>query len=122
MRDGGSRGELPLTQGIAGGARDLAEVARGALHDLEVPQRSLAGADLPPPRRDRFRVWRDWLDAEPAGAAGRDPPRRRRGREGALRALGDHGRGAGLAEEVGAFLGERKDQRAAVIASYLLTL
>ncbi|WP_433926410.1 hypothetical protein AB3662_26165 [Sorangium cellulosum] len=39
-----------------------------------------------------------------------------------LRALGDHGRGAGLAEEVGAFLGERKDQRAAVIASYLLTL
>ncbi|WP_437284142.1 hypothetical protein [Sorangium sp. So ce406] len=62
-----ARGELPLTQGIAGGARDLAEVARGALHDLEVPQRSLAGADLPPPRRDRFRVWRDWLDAEPAG-------------------------------------------------------
>ncbi|HTN86229.1 MAG TPA: hypothetical protein VL242_21160, partial [Sorangium sp.] len=39
-----------------------------------------------------------------------------------LRALGEHGGRAGLAEEVGAFLGERKDQRAAVIASYLLTL
>ncbi|WP_438003344.1 hypothetical protein WME89_31170 [Sorangium sp. So ce321] len=62
-----ARGELPLTQGLAGAARDLAEVARGALHDLDVPQRSLAGADLPPPRRDRFRVWADWLDAEPAG-------------------------------------------------------
>ncbi|WP_434041032.1 MULTISPECIES: hypothetical protein [Sorangium] len=61
-----ARGELPLTQGIAGGARDLAEVARGALHDLEVPHPSAAGADLPLPRRDRFRVWRDWLDAEPA--------------------------------------------------------
>ncbi|WP_437730038.1 hypothetical protein [Sorangium sp. So ce1335] len=62
-----ARGEVPLAQGIAGGARDLAEVARGALHDLDVPQRSVAGEGLPPPRRDRFRVWRDWLDAEPAG-------------------------------------------------------
>ncbi|WP_437751791.1 hypothetical protein [Sorangium sp. So ce1389] len=67
-----ARGELPLTQGLAGAARDLAEVARGALHDLDVPQRSPAGADLPPPRRDRFRVWADWLDAEPAG--GKVPP------------------------------------------------
>ncbi|MGK3987830.1 hypothetical protein WME99_32615 [Sorangium sp. So ce136] len=62
-----ARGELPLTQGLAGAARDLAEVARGALHDLDAPQRSPASADLPPPRRERFRVWADWLDAEPAG-------------------------------------------------------
>ncbi|AUX44652.1 uncharacterized protein SOCE26_061180 [Sorangium cellulosum] len=61
------RGELPIAQGIPGAARDLAEVARGALHDLEAPQPSVSEAALPPPRRDPFSVWRDWLDAEPAG-------------------------------------------------------
>ncbi|WP_437669320.1 hypothetical protein [Sorangium sp. So ce131] len=69
------RGELPIAQGIPGAARDLAEVARGALHDLEAPQASASEAALPPaseaalppPRRDPFSVWRDWLDAEPAG-------------------------------------------------------
>ncbi|XXX72423.1 hypothetical protein WMF30_32730 [Sorangium sp. So ce134] len=62
-----ARGELPLTRGIAGAARDLAEVARGALHDLEVPARPVAPVDLPPPRRDRLRIFAGWLDAEPAG-------------------------------------------------------
>ncbi|WP_437949469.1 hypothetical protein WME98_00840 [Sorangium sp. So ce296] len=39
-----------------------------------------------------------------------------------LRALGEHGQRAGLAEEVGAFLDERSSERAAVVASYLLSL
>ena len=62
-----ARGELPLTQGIPGAARDLAEVARGTLHDLEAPQRMGFAPPLPPPRRSRFFVFADWLDAEPAG-------------------------------------------------------
>ncbi len=62
-----AKGEVPLTQGNPGAARDLAEVARGALHDLDTPQKSVSGMTRPPPRRNRFDPRKDWLDAEPAG-------------------------------------------------------
>jgi len=39
-----------------------------------------------------------------------------------IRALGGYGRRAALVDEVGPFLGERKEGRAGAIASYLLTL
>ncbi|XYH93160.1 hypothetical protein ACMHYB_35565 [Sorangium sp. So ce1128] len=101
-----ARGELPLTQGLAGAARDLAEVARGALHDLDVPQRSPAGADLPPPRRDRFRVWADWLDAEPAGGKvpAADALARVRDLDGELAALRFSAARCRVIEELGQWL------------------
>ncbi|WP_437963731.1 hypothetical protein WMF04_28875 [Sorangium sp. So ce260] len=101
-----ARGELPLTRGIAGAARDLAEVARGALHDLEVPPRSAAAADLPPPRRDRFRVWGDWLDAEPAGGKvpAADALARVRDLDGELATLRFHAPRCRVLEELGLWL------------------
>lgn len=63
-----AKGEFPATRGVAGAARDLAEVARGALHDLDVPVGSPEhGFGLPPPRRTPFDPGADWLDREPAG-------------------------------------------------------
>jgi hypothetical protein len=63
------RGELPLTQGIAGASRDLCEVARGAIQDIDAPGKpSVTGASDPlTPRHDRFNPRKDWLDLEPAG-------------------------------------------------------
>lgn len=60
-------GDLPLTRGIAGGARDLAEMARGALFDLDTQQKSIGFDALPPPRRKSYDPRLDWLDREPAG-------------------------------------------------------
>ncbi|WP_437331702.1 hypothetical protein [Sorangium sp. So ce394] len=101
-----ARGELPIARGIAGAARDLAEVARGALHDLEVPRRSAAPADLPPPRRDRLRVFGDWLDAEPAGGkvAAADALARVRDLDGELAILRFNPSRCRVLEELGLWL------------------
>ncbi|MRG95416.1 hypothetical protein [Polyangium spumosum] len=62
-----AKGELPLTRGVPGAARDLVEITRGALFDLDTPQKSVGVRDRPRPRRRRFDPRKDWLDAEPAG-------------------------------------------------------
>ena len=62
-----AKGEVPLTQGLPGAARDLAERARAALFDLDTPQKSVSAIHTPRPRRKRFDPKKDWLDAEPAG-------------------------------------------------------
>ncbi|MDI1477293.1 hypothetical protein [Polyangium sp. y55x31] len=63
-----AKGEVPLTQGIPGAARDLAEVARAALFDLDnPPQRSMSMEDLPRPRRERIDVHAELRRVEPAG-------------------------------------------------------
>ncbi|WP_236644018.1 hypothetical protein [Sorangium cellulosum] len=101
------RRETPRpARGIAGAARDLAEVARGALHDLEVPRRSAAPADLPPPRRDRFRIFGDWLDAEPAGGkvAAADALARARDLDGELAILRFDPSRCRVLEELGLWL------------------
>jgi hypothetical protein len=64
-----AKGEVHLTRGVPGAARDLAEAARGALFDLDTPQRSIGYTDLSPPRRKRFDPRADWLDREPAGGS-----------------------------------------------------
>ncbi|MDC3954813.1 hypothetical protein [Polyangium jinanense] len=60
-----AKGEVPLTQGTPGAARDLAEVARGALFDLDTPQKSVSGVELPRPRRDRMYAQEELLYMEP---------------------------------------------------------
>ena len=62
-----AKGQLPITKGIPGGARDLVEVARAALFELDTPQKSTGYLDPPRPRRVRFDPRADWLDREPAG-------------------------------------------------------
>ena len=70
-----AKGELPLTRGVPGAARDLVEVARGALFDLDTVQKTLGYEGLPPPRRARFDPRADWLDREPAGGSPSDAER-----------------------------------------------
>ncbi|MDI3282577.1 hypothetical protein [Polyangium sp. 15x6] len=60
-----ARGEVPLTRGIPGAARDLAEVARAALFDLDTPQKSVGTAELPRPRREQHHVREELLHVEP---------------------------------------------------------
>ncbi|AGP38230.1 hypothetical protein SCE1572_29380 [Sorangium cellulosum So0157-2] len=81
-------------------------MARGALHDLEVPRRSAAPADLPPPRRDRFRIFGDWLDAEPAGGkvAAADALARARDLDGELAILRFDPSRCRVLEELGLWL------------------
>lgn len=76
-----ARGDLPITRGVPGAARDLAEVARGALFDLDTPQTSIGFNVLPPPRRARFDPRVDWLDREPAGGRPSDADRAARVRD-----------------------------------------
>ncbi len=67
-----SHGDLPLTRGIEGAARDLDTIARGALYDLDVPSESVGIADEPPPSRVPYDPWPGLLDEEPAN--GRPTP------------------------------------------------
>ncbi|MDI1450951.1 hypothetical protein [Polyangium sp. 6x1] len=62
-----AKGEVPLTRGIPGAARDLAEVARAALFDLDTPQKSTSAPDLPRPRREQIDVQAELRYVEPAG-------------------------------------------------------
>lgn len=62
-----AKGEMPLTRGIPGAARDLAEVARAALFDLDTPQKSVSAAELPRPRRKRIDAHAELRSIEPAG-------------------------------------------------------
>lgn len=76
-----ARGDLPLTRGVLGAARDLAEAARTALHDLDTPQKTTGYYEPPPPRRQRFDPRADWLDREPAGGQPTDEERAARVRD-----------------------------------------
>ncbi|MDC0741682.1 hypothetical protein [Polyangium mundeleinium] len=61
-----AKGEVPLTRGVPGAARDLAEVARAALFDLDTPQKTTSVAELPPPRRNQFNTKLELRYVEPA--------------------------------------------------------
>ncbi len=76
-----ARGDLPLTRGVPGAVRDLAEVARRALFHLDTPQQGMGYEGLPPPRRERFDPRADWLDREPAGGRPSDADRAARVRD-----------------------------------------
>jgi len=68
-----ARGDLPITRGIPGAARDLAVAARTALFYLEnpCPYPSLPENELPPPARKVYRPDEVWLaDPAPARVAG----------------------------------------------------
>ena len=70
-----AKGDVPLTRGVPGAARDLAERARMALFDLDTPQEHVGGSDAPLARRRAFDPRRDWLDKEPAGGVPKEADR-----------------------------------------------
>ncbi|MFO0591053.1 MAG: hypothetical protein U0441_26145 [Polyangiaceae bacterium] len=70
-----AKGDVPLTHGVPGAARDLAERARMALFDLDTPQEHVGGSDPPLARRKRFDPRKDWLDKEPAAGAPKEADR-----------------------------------------------
>lgn len=76
-----AKGDLPITRGIPGAARDLAETAREALFELDTPQEHVGFESSVIPRRQRFDPRADWLDREPAGGRPADADRAARVRD-----------------------------------------
>lgn len=76
-----AKGDLPVTKGIPGAARDLAEAAYSAQYYLDTPQKGTSYSEPPPPRHKRFDPRVDMFRGEPAGGAPPEEERAKRVRE-----------------------------------------